>query len=403
MPVIRLRVASAALAITVALGFGVIANPATQAQTFSNLYSFTGGTDGDGPTGAPALDGHGNLYGSAAYSQNGTGKGTVWKLGSGKLTVLHSFGATGDGAIPSGVMRDAEGTLYGATVAGGYGDGTIFKVSKTGKEAVLYRFTGSPDGNQPGAGLLRDEAGDLYGTTFVGGSSGAGTVFKLSKAGKETVLYSFMGPPDGEEAGWGTLVRDAKGSLYGVTYWGGKCAYTDRGCGTVFRLSPNSKGGWKETVLYRFKYAGGDGGFPDSSLLLDANGNLYGTTQWGGNTGCSGLGCGTVFKLDKNGKETVLYRFTGGGDGESPIGDLIQDATSNLYGTASLGANSACQFGCGTVFKLDANGELTVLHAFNGRDGSEPEALTRDSTGNFYGITAEGGDYGAGTVFKIAP
>ena len=271
------------------------------------------------------MDAEGNIYGVTFYSQNGVGAGTVFKLSQvGKLTVLHSFGGSGDGAnSSSGVIRDAAGSLYGTTLDGGKDNwGVVFKVDVSGKETVLYSFTGVRDGVEPTAGLVRDAAGNLYGTTSAFGSAciECGTVFKVSPAGKQTVIHRFKGPPDASHVVTGNLVLDANGNLYGASYYGGLtsgCAVTTWGCGTVFELSPNGKGGWSETVLYKFK-GGTDGAYPYSGLVRDANGNFYGTTEWGGNTGCDGLGCGTLFKLDSTGKETVLYRFTGGSDGAAP-------------------------------------------------------------------------------------
>jgi len=409
---IRLRAVYATLWLATLPVLAAVATQPAHAQTFTTLYSFTGGSDGGEPSGPFAQDAAGNLYGSAGWSNNVT-NGTVWRLTpAGKLTVLHTFGGTGDGAFDtSGIIRDAKGDLYGTTAYGGFGDGTIFKLSKTGKETVLYRFTGKPDGMWPTAGLVRDDAGNLYGTTSIGGShscgenTGCGTVFKLDPAGKETVLYNFKGQPDGWNPLVARLVRDAKGNFYGVTYYGGlnACTY---GCGTVFELSPTSKGKWKETVLYSFAGPGADGQNPYSTLILDTNGNLYGTTEWGGGGMCFGIGCGTVFKLDKTGKETVLYSFTGGSDGAAPSTSLIQDAAGNFYGGTTQGGktNSTCPQGCGTLFKLDVSGKLTVQHSFNGKDGVGGTFGLRDAAGTFYGYTSHpGGADGWGTVFELTP
>jgi uncharacterized repeat protein (TIGR03803 family) len=407
----RRRLAGLALGLVAALVAGVIVSPAASAQTFKSLYSFTGGTDEGFPDGPFAQDAKGNLYGVTTFSQNGIGPGTVFRLDqAGKLKVLHAFGGGGndDGANGlSGVIRDAVGDLYGTTQFGGFDNqGVVFKVSGTGKESVLYRFAGGQDGIGPTAGLVRDAPGNLYGTTS--GSAlclECGTVFKVSPAGKQTVLYRFKGPPDASHVLTGNLVLDASGSLYGVSYYGGLksgCAVTTFGCGTFFKLSPKGKG-WSESALYRFK-GGSDGAYPYSGLIKDSAGNFYGATEWGGNDGCSGLGCGTLFKIDSTGKETVLYRFTGGSDGDSPGQQIALDAEGNLYGTANSGGNPACQDGgCGTVFKLDTSGKLTVLHAFDGKDGAYPGTLLLDSAGHLYGATWQGGAYGAGTVFEITP
>jgi uncharacterized repeat protein (TIGR03803 family) len=213
------------------------------------------------------------------------------------LTVLHSFTGGNDGAYPfAGLIADKTGDLYGTASAGGfnhapYGYGTVFKLDTTGEVTVLHSFTFRPDGAFPVAGLIRDKEGNLYGTTESGGAPGCfGTVFKVDATGKETVLHSFPGTPDGLLPLAG-LIMDKEGNLYGTTYDGG-----DSGVGTVFKLGVTGK----ETVLYSFT-GGADGGFPLASLVRDKEGNLYATTFLGGD-----YGFGTVFKLDTTGKETVL-------------------------------------------------------------------------------------------------
>ena len=197
--------------------------------------------------------------------------------------VIYSFAGGSDGADPlAGLVRDAASNLYGTTYAGGdYGSGTVFKLDTTGKEAVLHSFSGGPDGGYPYAGLILDAAGNLYGTADSGGSSGGGIVFKISSAGKETVLHSFKGGKDGEYP-YASVIRDAVGNLYGTTYGGGAS-----GWGTVFEIDPTGK----ETVLYSFAGAA-DGASPEGGLVQDTAGHLYGTTKYGG-----ALGAGTVFEL----------------------------------------------------------------------------------------------------------
>src|SRR5271157_4610665 len=273
---------------------------------------------------------------------------------------------------------------------------------------VLYTFTGSPDGAVSDGGLVRDAQGNLYGTTSQGGdpacTNGCGTVFKVNTTGNETVLYSFTGGADGAYPGAG-LLRDAQGNLYGTTGQGGALACNaPNGCGTVFKVDTTGK----ETVLYSFT-GGADGSTPEAGLLPDAQGNLYGTTSQGGDPACTN-GCGTVFKVDTTGKETVLYSFTGLPDGASPTAGLVQDAQGNLYGTTSQGGDPACTNGCGTVFKVDTKGKKTVLYSFTGgADGAIPYAgLARDAPGNLYGTAQRGGNLactgptnGCGTVFKL--
>jgi len=311
--------------------------------------------------------------------------------------VLHTFTGGKDGGIPNAVIQDAEGNLYGTTSAGGdYGYGTVFKLSKTGKVTVLYKFKGGADGGYPDAGVIPDATGDLYGTTAGGGAAacpgGCGTVFKLSKIGKETVLHSFTGGADG--AFPNAVIQDAKGDLYGTAEGGGDTACFG-GCGTVFKLSKTGK----ETVLYSFK-GGADGENPSAGVIQDAKGNLYGTTLYDGGRGCQGFGCGVVFKLDTAGKETVLHNFKGGADGEYPLAGVIREAKGNLYGTTFEGGAA----GYGTVFKLSGTGKETVLYSFTGgADGGNPYAgVIQDAKGNFYTTTSAGGASGGGTVFKLS-
>lgn len=211
------------------------------------------------------------------------------------------------------------------------------------------------------------------------------------------VLYTFQGGSDGAWP-YAGLIADAAGNLYGTTSYGGSLtACGGTGCGTVFKLDPTGH----ETVLYSF--AGGtDGASPEASLIRDAAGNLYGTTYGGGSNACLG-GCGTVFRLDSAGHETVLYSFSGGTDGASPLGGLIADTTGNFYGTTAFGGNPVGSgLSLGVVFKLGVVGNETVLHRFNWADGAGPEGnLILDSAGNLYGTAASGGAYGYGVVFKL--
>ena len=279
----------------------------------------------------------------------------------------------------AGLIQDAAGNLYGTTNQGGgnRNGGTVFEVDSTGHETVLYSFcsaSGCPDGAAPYAGLIQDAAGNLYGTTSAGGADVGGgyggTVFKVDNTGHETVLYSFCSVggancTDGQQPGGG-LIQDAAGNLYGTTSTGGANAGPlGQGGGTVFKVDSTGH----ETVLYSFCSAPNctDGSYPMAGLIQDAAGNLYGTTTSGGATACNApYGCGTVFKLDNTGHETVLYTFCSAPnctDGAEPAyAGLIQDAAGNLYGTTRLGPyvsdpNSPCNpWGCGMVFKLAAGG-----------------------------------------------
>jgi uncharacterized repeat protein (TIGR03803 family) len=383
----------------------VVVNQPTQAQTYKVLYSFSIAPGGGSASGV-IEDPEGNLYGTfntpgISRACNGGGCGVVYKLEpSGKYVQLHIF----DGLhkygrqTNSGVIRDAQGNLYGEALSGIHDSGIVYKLSPAGKETVLNSFNRSTTGAYPVGGLIRDAQQNLYGTNYIGGVYGGGTVFKLSNTRKETVLYSFTYGAGGDEPPGG-VIRDAKGNLYGTTQYGGDLYSCGQGvgCGVVFKLDNTGK----ETVLYSFT-GGADGATPEASVIQDAQGNLYGTTYYGGSTKCSdgiGVGCGVVFKLDASGAETVLYSFCSVSecaDGANPVAGLVKDAQGNLYGTTNLGGSSGfppCDFyhvGCGVVFKLDPSGSETVLYSFCSvqqcTDGGRPVTpLIQDAQGNLYG------------------
>jgi uncharacterized repeat protein (TIGR03803 family) len=398
------------------------------AQTYSVLHGFSTfvkSPDGNTPLGGLIRDRGGNLYGTT-YSGVELWYGTVFKLdSSGKETILYSFTGGSDGSQPSaGLIQDREHNLYGTASAGGQsgcgvlglGCGVVFKLSPSGKFTVLYTFTGGADGAAPLAALVRDEAGNLYGTTSQAGSagcassvrSGCGTVFKLGRNGKLTVLHSFTGSGSDGGIPLAGLLRDEPGNLYGTASVGGSFS-TARcqslgGCGTVFRIS----GKGKFSVLYAFQGYPIDGEAPTAGLIRDSKGNLYGTSGGGPNYS------GQIFKLDRAGRETVLYNFSAypSPDGAGPAG-LVRDAAGNFYGTAAAGGTgswSNCQgIGCGSVFKLDSSGKLTVLAALGTgtTPGSVPQSgVILDHKGNLYG-TGSGNTcklgLDCGEVFKIVP
>jgi len=378
------------------------AAPFSQAQTYTVLHTFSpNGTDGAVPSAGLVQDAKGNLYGTTTAGGQYL-YGIAFKLTpAGKETVLHAFGNTGDGKTPmAGLLRDSAGNLYGTTLEGGASGayGTVFGLNNTGSEIMLYSFGGPPnDGGFPQAGLIQDGAGNLYGTTAQGGSVGIGTVFTLNKSGGgETVLYNFCSLQNCADGGYvlAGLLRDAKGNLYGTTNLYGKYS-----AGVVFKVDSSGT----ETVLYNFCPAQNcpDGSKPAAGLIQDAAGNFYGTTTAGGKHGA-----GTVFKLSKNFKETVLYSFKGLKDGGTPMAGVIQDSAGNLYGTTKSGGKHQN----GTVFKLTKAGTESVLHSFTGgKGGGQPLAgLIRDAKGNLYGTASAGGDPsctppGCGVVFKLSP
>ena len=271
-------------------------------------------------------------------------------------------------------------------------------VAQTVTFTEIYPFNSSgdlSDGAWPEGGVTRDAAGDLYGTTFFGGVGtgcdiyfgGCGTVFKVDASGVETVLHSFYGAPDGSNP-TARVILDASGNLYGTTAFGGAHGY-----GTIFTVDVTTGA---ETILHSF--AGGtDGANPNAGLVQDATRNFYGTTRYGGR-GCNGRGCGTVFELSASGQESIRYRFNDVPDGASPLGGVAIDSSGNIFGTTWLGG----AYSLGTVFTLDSNDNETVLHSFvGGSDGANPIAgPVLDQTGNLYGVTSAGGPY-FGTIFMI--
>jgi uncharacterized repeat protein (TIGR03803 family) len=389
------------------------ATASAQAQTLTVLHAFTGKGDGVEPSAGLVRDSHGNLFGTTMRGGS-FHEGTIFEVNAkGKETILHSFWG-GDGWDLSGTLiRDHSGVLYGNASAGGtpegggcagHGCGAVFKLDPKGHETTLYAFRGKADGWAPDGNLVRDKAGNLYGAAAGGGDQGngcdplgCGVIFEVDNKGQQKVRHAFTGPPDGKGPSGG-LVRDQSGNLYGVTLYGGS-----PGWGTVFKV--DAKG--NETVLYSFN-GGADGLWPGGRLVLDSEGNLYGAAGGGGSARC----CGVVFKVDTAGRETVLHTFTGGSDGRWPQSVMLRDTAGNLYGVTYDGGSGTCfGYGCGVVFKLDSKGNETVLYSFTGgKDGGLPTGdLLTDSAGNLYGTTSEGGDLscakgsGCGVVFKLTP
>jgi uncharacterized repeat protein (TIGR03803 family) len=367
------------------------------ASNFRVLHNFGKGSDGANPT-ANLINVNGTFYGTTLRGgpngclPPGIGCGTVFSLSpSGTESVLYNFSEQSDGHWPRADLIDVRGTLYGTTLNGGaYNLGTVFRVTTTGTETVLYSFHGKPDGAVPYAGLI-DVKGALYGTTFNGGAHNGGTVFRVSTKGKETVLYSFHGKPDGAfpEAGLVNL----NGTLYGTTCFGGV-----HKAGAVFRISTNGT----EQVLHSFSTNHSDGYNPEAGLV-ELNGILYGTTLNGGKYQNASNGGGTVFSITTTGSESVLHSFSSNPDGASPEAALIA-VKGTLYGTTTLGGTYSTG---GTVFSVSTTGVETVLYSFtsNGQpinySGSNPAASLIDVNGILYGTAVAGGAHGGGTVFGL--
>jgi uncharacterized repeat protein (TIGR03803 family) len=368
--------------------------------------------DGAEPEAGLIFDAAGNLYGTT-YAGGGHSRGTIFELkpqagGGWVRKVLHIFNSNGtDGYNPrASLTLDASGNIYGTTYLGGtYGFGIAFELAPQADGSsiytVLYAFGSGKDGQYPVAGLIFDSSGNLYGTTGKGGVYNFGTVFELSPQAspgwKETVLYNFgKAAKDGEYPQAG-LIFDPAGNLYSTTSQGGMYYR-----GTVFELMPDA-GRWTEKILHSFSPS--EGIIPDAGLVRDAAGNLYGTTYSGGDRGC-----GTVFEMtptaNQGWTEMVLHGFSAGPtDGCNPSG-LVFDMAGNLYGTTSDGG----VYGFGTVFEMTntAGGWIKkALHNFgsgNSMDGRYPATgLVSGATGNLYSTTYAGGAYDEGTVFEITP
>lgn len=405
----------------------VFTSQSASAQQYSVLHQFTGGRDGGNPTTGLRMDRAGNLYGTAFGDGlgNGSGFGTVFKLayknGSWRFAPLYAFRGGGDGAGPySRIAVASNGILYGATVSGGTGGcntwspyigcGTVFELQPpatfaktpfpTWTETQLYPFTGLNDGRFPYGDLTLDQAGNIYGSTYFGGAFGAGVVYALaSGTWAESVLYTFTGGNDGDSP-HGGVVFGSDGNLYGTTLFGGSTGY-----GVVFNLTPAGPP-WNENVLYTFQ-GGSDGGGPVGGVIFDGAGNMYGTTSLAG-----AGGGGTVFELtpsDGGWQLHTLCSFTGSDNyGDGSAGSLVMDADGNLYGAN----HNDGALGYGSVFKASQSGgnwTCTTLHDFtDGNDGAYPwDGLVLDSNGNIYGTASAGGtgsacSGGCGVVFEIS-
>ena len=369
------------------------------AQQFNTLYSFIGNSDGAYPVGTVIRDGQGNFYGTTWYggNANGTdGHGTVYEYtASGEIRVLYAFTGDSDGSNPfSGLVMDSQGNLYGTTPSGGAfgecstGCGVVYEITPEGKELVLHSFYG-PDGIVPMSGLFLSTEGNLYGTTTSGGSFSGGTVFELSNSFGFVTLHAFDGQ-DGAEP-YAGVVMDNASNIYGTTSFGGNTGVsgTRRNNGTTFEITQSGT----EETLHRFSGAS-DGAMPYGSLVWTSLGGLFGTTSSDGT-----YHCGTVFQIRSDGGKKILHEFTQTSDGCFPWAGVTLDAKGNIFGTTLYGG----EYGFGTVFVITPSGKEKILHSFsNGSDGSSPYGgLVLDGKGNIYGTASSGGAYGAGTIFEI--
>jgi uncharacterized repeat protein (TIGR03803 family) len=362
---------------------------------YSSLYGFTGYPSGATPTGLTAFQGA--LYGTASEGGAHTFGGVFVRNSSG-VRMLYSFKGGKDGSEPEGALVALNGNLYGTTGYGGSGgDGTVFQISTAGAERVIYSFKGGTDGATPILGTLIVVGGALDGTTSAGGdakchvqsSTGCGVVFSVTTSGAEHVLHRFAGEPDGASP-IGSLL-DVSGALYGTTAFGG--AY---GNGSVFKFSSGAS-----HTLYSFK------GYPDGAVpyagIIDHGGTFYGTTATGGAYDDSG----TVYSLTGNGTERVLHSFKGYPDGAIPY-DALTDVDGVLYGTTEFGGDSGQKcigrgiVGCGIIFSLTTAGKEDVLYEFEGEpDGANPWSSLILESGVLYGTTVFGGAHSYGSIFSF--
>jgi len=408
----------------------MIATAPALAQTFTVLHTFTGGTDGSSPYFGVTVARPGLLYGTT-YGGGTYSRGVAFALrnsGSGwTLNPLHEFGDGSDGQDPTALVTvGPNGAIYGTTESGGSANaGTVFELQPPASacltalcywnESILHSFQGGTnDGAVPTRGaLIFDQAGNIYGMTSwggggpcnLGGEPGCGTVFELTPSGSgwtENVLHSFDGS-DGDLPGYGLIFDTAgpAGNLYGTTNYGGSYGGSD-GDGTAFELSPSGGGTWTETVLYNFNCFNG-GCLPTGTLIHDASGNLYGSVY-------QGEAPSSAYELSysNGGWDFSSISASGGGPCED-YGGVAMDTAGNIYGTCLIGG----AYNDGWVFKLTNSGgnwTTTDLHDFNGSDGSWVySGVTLDSSGNLYGTTFYGGDFGCndglgcGTVWEITP
>ena len=329
------------------------------------------------------------LLGLAASSMLVLAAGTARAGTAGVFDSLYTFaGDNTDGNWPAGALvADPTGTIWGTTSSGGpNGAGTVFKYTPGGTETMVYHFTGGNDGDMPDGGLLKASNGDFFGTTYIGGKYGLGTIFKVTPAGVLTTIYSFGTNANDGGNPRGELIWSADHQLAGVTVNGGA-----GNVGTVFKVSLQGK----ETILHGF--AGPDGQYPRAALVMDKAGNMYGTTY---DTFSSAVnaGNGTAFKIDPAGNFTVIYNFLGA-TGYGPSAPMVLDPSGNLIGTTQNGGAD----NNGAIFKLTPAGKATVLYTFTGgNDGGRPIApVTLTKAGAMLSTTFEGGKNGYGTVYRL--
>jgi len=376
------------------------------APTFTTLHSFDD-TDGAYPFAGLLQAANGNFLG-AGFIGGTNNAGTVFGISStGKFVTLDKF-VKKDGERPRGTLIQAtNGHFYGTAMDGGTeAFGTIFELNSSGEMTTLHSFD-KTDGAKPYAGLLQASDGNFYGTTYLGGTTNTGTVFKMTPDGVLTTIYSFCSKRSCSDGAfpWSELVQGLDGNLYGTTYGGGLTGCYNAGCGTIFRITRD--GVFTKMHTFCAKAGCEDGYQPVGGLVVDASGNLYGTTNRGGGS----YGGGVVFKITPSGELTTLCIICGDidnfcGNGSYLNGTLVLGTDGNLYGAASFGgACSVGPNGCGTIFQVTPSGAVAAMHSFEGppNDGEMPrDGLVQGTDGNFYGTTAYGGTNDVGTVYTLS-
>lgn len=355
--------------------------------TLTTLYSFSSGIDGANPNGL-TLATNGVLYGTTQYGGSNA-LGTIFQLNpSGSPVGLYSFTGSNDGANPfAALTQGRDGNFYGTAFQGGaFDNGTIFRITPAGAFTNLFSLN-ITNGDLPYAGLTLATDGNFYGATYQGGASGPGAIFRMTPAGLLATIYSFTGGTSDGGFPHANLTQAADGNLYGTTHKVGVGNPPFKN-GTVFRISTNGT----LTTLVTFNNTNGASSY--AALTRAEDGNLYGTTAFGGSSSN-----GTLFRISPGGEFTNFFSFTGGTDGAQPMAGLFAAGDGNLYGTTSAGG----AFGLGTVFRMLPNGTITNLVNFDGFNGAIPRAPLADGPdGNLYGTTQYGGVSGQGTIFRLS-
>ncbi len=375
------------------------------------LHSFEGGSDGQQPNAGLLQASDGILYGTT-YLGGTNNAGTIYRVkpdGSGNTPIYHFENSKNNPfglSYPSGLIQGADGALYGTTGHGGAaGLGSVFRINPDGSGYIVLHSFSQPGGYQPSAGIIQTPDGMLYGTTQFGGV-GVGTVFKLSPNGADFAdIYLFGLFPGAPQSPQATLLLGADGALYGTTSAGGNSAVGGAsGYGTVFKMNLDGSGG---QVLHSFMPSGGDGQRPYDGLVQGPEGTLYGTTQEGGSTANGGSsGYGTVFRINPDGSGyRILHNFksVSSADATLPSAGLVIGADGGLYGASLYGGAS----NLGAIFKLGPDGsDYGLLYEFGSTpgDGAYPQAaLIRASDGGLFGTAQLGGQANGGTIYRLAP